>query len=125
MFRKEIIIDAKDHLKGRLASYVAKMLLNGQKVVIVRCEDVNISGSLFRNKLKYKAFKHKKTLTNPKHGPMHPRFPSKIVWRTIRGMIPHKTPRGAAALGKPYSLLKSNLANVRKTEMFRGYSIPL
>jgi len=24
MFKKEIIIDAKDHLKGRLASYVAK-----------------------------------------------------------------------------------------------------
>jgi len=24
MFKKEIIIDAKDHLKGRLSSYVAK-----------------------------------------------------------------------------------------------------
>ena len=26
------------------------------------------------------------------------RAPSRILWRTIRGMIPHKTPRGAAAL---------------------------
>ena len=39
------------------------------------------------------------TLTNPKHGPLHDRFPSKVVWRTIRGMVPHKTPRGAAAMG--------------------------
>jgi large subunit ribosomal protein L13Ae len=91
MFKKEVIIDAKDHLKGRLASYVAKLLLNGQKVVIVRCENVNISGSLFRNKLKYKAFKHKKCLTNPKRGPLHLRFPSKVMWRAIRGMMPHKT----------------------------------
>lgn len=29
MFRKELLIDGKDHLKGRLASYVAKALLNG------------------------------------------------------------------------------------------------
>lgn len=26
------------------------------------------------------------------------RAPSRILWRTVRGMIPHKTPRGAAAL---------------------------
>jgi len=26
------------------------------------------------------------------------------MWRTIRGMVPHKTPRGAAALGN--NLLK-------------------
>ena len=26
--------------------------------------------------------------------------PSRILWRTIRGMIPHKTQRGAAALDR-------------------------
>jgi large subunit ribosomal protein L13Ae len=104
MINKEIIIDGKDHLKGRLASYTAKLLLNGQKVVIVRCEAINISGSLFRNKLKFKEFKHKKCIYNPKHGPLHLRFPSKVLWRTIRGMVPHKTPRGAAAM--------SNILNV-------------
>merc|ERR1712125_132993 len=35
-----------------------------------------------------------------KRGPKHPRAPSKILWRTIRGMVPHKTPRGAAALDR-------------------------
>lgn len=31
-------------------------------------------------------------------GPFHFRAPSKMFWRTVRGMLPHKTPRGAAAL---------------------------
>ncbi len=29
MFQKQIVIDAKGHLLGRLASYVAKQLLSG------------------------------------------------------------------------------------------------
>merc|ERR1711874_133709 len=79
---------------------MGKELLNGQKVVCVRCEDINISGSLFRNKLKYAEFRRKKMNSNPKQGPLHYRSPSKILWRTIRGMVPHKTPRGAAALDR-------------------------
>ena len=54
----------------------------------------------FRNKLKYHAFLNKRTNTNPRRGPFHLRAPSGIVWRTIRGMVPHKTPRGAAALAR-------------------------
>ena len=53
MFEKEIVVDGKGHLVGRLASKVAKELLNGQKVVVVRCELLNKSGSLFRNKLAF------------------------------------------------------------------------
>jgi large subunit ribosomal protein L13Ae len=44
------VIDGKGHLLGRLASIVAKQLLNGQKIVIVRCEALNISGEFFRAK---------------------------------------------------------------------------
>lgn len=44
------MIDAKGHLLGRLASTVAKQLLNGQKLVVVRCEALNISGEFFRAK---------------------------------------------------------------------------
>merc|ERR1711948_72649 len=60
----------------------------------------NISGSLYRNKLKYAMFKKKRMNSNPKTGPLHYRSPSKILWRTIRGMAPHKTARGAAALDR-------------------------
>jgi len=98
MFEKVVVIDGHGHLLGRLASIVSKELLNGQRVVIVRTEEINISGSLFRNKLKYFAFLRKRTNSNPTHGPWHFRAPSRILWRVIRGMIPHKTARGAAAL---------------------------
>ena len=50
-FEKVVVIDGKGHLLGRLAS-VSKQILNGQKVVVVRCEELNISGEFFRNKLK-------------------------------------------------------------------------
>merc|ERR1712151_1038254 len=85
---------------GRLASSVAKELLNGQQVVCLRAEDVNMSGSLYRAKLKYANFKRKHTNSNPKHGPLHYRAPGKIIWRAIRGMIPPKTARGAAAMDR-------------------------
>jgi large subunit ribosomal protein L13Ae len=54
MFQKVVIVDGKGHLMGRLASVVAKELLSGQKVVVVRCEKLNVSGSLYRNKRKSK-----------------------------------------------------------------------
>ena len=37
MFKKQIIIDGKGHLMGRLAAIIAKQLLKGQKIVVVRC----------------------------------------------------------------------------------------
>ena len=39
------IIDGRDHLLGRLGSIVAKELLAGQTVVIVRCDEMVVSGS--------------------------------------------------------------------------------
>ena len=100
MFEKEVVIDGRGHLVGRLASKVAKEILNGQKIVVVRCEALLRSGSLFRNKLKYHEFLNKRMNTNPRRGAFHFRAPSRIFWRTVRGMLPHKTPRGAAALGR-------------------------
>jgi ribosomal protein uL13 len=51
---QQVVIDGKGHLLGRLASIVAKQLLNGQKIVVVRCEDLNISGEFFRAKRMYR-----------------------------------------------------------------------
>ncbi|CAL8097249.1 unnamed protein product [Calicophoron daubneyi] len=96
--KKALIIDGKDHLLGRLASIVAKTLLQGQKVVVVRCESISISGTFHRNKLKYLDFLRKRMSTNPSRGPYHLRAPAKIFWRTVRGMLPHKLPRGQEAL---------------------------
>ena len=49
--------------------------------------------------VKYQAFMRKQTRFNPtRGGPFHFRAPSKMFWRTVRGMIPHKTARGNAAM---------------------------
>jgi len=98
MFEKVVVIDGRGHLIGRLASVLAKELLNGQKVVVVRCEEIQISGSLFRNQLIFSKFLQHRGNTNPKRGPIHYRSPGRILWRSIRGMMPHKSKRGQAAL---------------------------
>jgi len=95
---KPIVIDARGHLLGRLAAVVAKTLLHGQRVVVVRCENINISGSFYRNKLKYLEFLRKACNVAPDRGAFHFRAPSKIFWRTVRGMMPHKTHRGKESL---------------------------
>jgi len=50
--------------------------------------------------VKYLNYVRKRCIVNPARGPFHFRAPSRILYRVIRGMIPHKTPRGAAALGR-------------------------
>jgi large subunit ribosomal protein L13Ae len=53
----------------------------------------------FDDIVKYHAYLRKMTRYNPtRGGPFHFRAPSRIFYKAVRGMIPHKTPRGAAAL---------------------------
>lgn len=40
MFEKVIVIDARGHLLGRLASYVAKQLLSGIKIIIIQVKEL-------------------------------------------------------------------------------------
>ena len=72
---------------GRLASTVAKQLLNGQHIVVVRCEDLNISGEFFRNKLKFHAYLRKRCRYNPTRVLLLPRRPRPVLtWRS--GPVP-------------------------------------
>lgn len=100
MFEKELIIDGRGHLEGRLASIVAKELLSGQHVTVVRCEQILKSGSLKRNHIIRQDVMKKRINTNPRRGFMHWKAPSRIFWKCTRGMLPHKLSRGADALGK-------------------------
>ena len=100
MFEKEVVIDGKGHLLGRLASVVAKEILKGQKVTVVRCEQIIQSGSMYRNQLKFKEYLKKAKNPNPRRGAFHFRAPCRIFWKAVRGMCPRKTARGEAALGR-------------------------
>merc|ERR1712168_1322485 len=99
-FEKVILIDGSGHLMGRLASVIAKQILSGQRVVVVRCEDINVSGNFYRNKLKVFEYLRKRMNTKPSKGPYHFRCPSKCLFKVVRGMIPQKTKRGMEALNR-------------------------
>lgn len=98
MLGKEVVIDGRGHLLGRLASLIAKQILSGQKITVVRCELLEISGKLLRNRCKFMQYLRKRHNTNPKRGPYHQRAPSLMLFKVVRGMVPRKTPRGQAAL---------------------------
>lgn len=85
---------------GRLAAVVAKKTLEGHKVSVLRCEQMDISGNFFRNKLKFLAYLRKRCNVNPARGPFHFRAPSKIFKKAVRGMLPHKLHRGQKALDR-------------------------
>jgi len=45
-------------------------------------------------------FLHKSPTHNPRKWFVHYKSPARTLWRTVRGMLSHKTPKGAAALGR-------------------------
>jgi large subunit ribosomal protein L13Ae len=98
MFEKVVVIDGRGHLVGRLASTIAKELLNGQKIVVVRAEELEMSNSIYANRVKFAHFVAKRTATNPARGPFHEKTPAVMFKRAVRGMIPRKTIRGQNAL---------------------------
>lgn len=98
MSGKTLVIDCRAHTLGRLSSIVAKELLRGTKVVLLRCEKVNIAGTFGAVKARYLKTMNIRTNFNHKRGPFHERSPAAVVRRTIRGMVPHRTARGMEAL---------------------------
>lgn len=92
------VIDATNLVIGRLASFVAKELLRGERIIIVNAEEGVISGSKDSVFQKYLERRQRKSLVNPaRHGPFFPRRPEGIIRRAVRGMIPYKKTRGKEA----------------------------
>lgn len=94
----EIIIDGKNIILGRLASYAAKQALLGKKVVIINCNDVAVAGN--KENILYEYQRIRKLDKSNLRGPILPKVPEKIVKRTIRGMLSYKQGRGEAALDR-------------------------
>jgi len=89
-----MIIDATNLILGRMAAFAAKKALLGEKIDIVNCEKTVVTGTLEFNFGKYK---RKFNMGAPLMGPYHPRYPDRIVRRTIRGMLPYRRERGEKA----------------------------
>jgi len=88
------IINAEGLILGRMASKVAKKLLNGEEVIIVNAEKSVLSG---KKKSKVAEAKQFLEVGAPERGPFHYRRPDRIMRKTIQGMLPIKQPKGKTA----------------------------
>jgi len=79
-----IYIDAKDHVLGRLASYTAKLALEGYEINIVNSEKVVVTG---KKEIILEQWKHKILERGDWYkGPFYPKRPDLILRRVMRGM---------------------------------------
>ena len=92
-----IVVDATDHIAGRLSSNVAKLLLKGNRVSVVNCDKIMISGTRSNIIREYRDFLDINSINHWKHGPKHPRRPDTIMKKMIRGMLPNEKPSGKEA----------------------------
>ena len=83
-----VYIDATDHIVGRLATRVAKMLLENKNVIILNAEKALFIGNPKIIVEKWKDWMQIRTLTNPRKGPFHHTRPDLFLKRRIRGMLP-------------------------------------
>jgi large subunit ribosomal protein L13 len=88
------LVNAEGLVLGRMASKVAKRLLNGEEVIIVNAEKAVLSG---KKKSKVAEAKEFLEVGAPERGPFHYRRPDRIVKKTVRGMVPFKQPKGKNA----------------------------
>jgi len=97
-----MIIDAKNLIAGRLATYAAKQALLGENITIINAEKALITGT---KKDIFEKFAHRRDRGTPGKGPFYPREPHMMLKRMIRGMLPYKQEKGR----KAYKNIKCHL----------------
>ncbi|MET1160716.1 MAG: 50S ribosomal protein L13 [Thermoprotei archaeon] len=124
---KVLYVDATNQILGRLASIIAKRLLEGYKVYVVNAEKAVISGEKKRVIEGYKLLFKVTTHYNPyKTGIRRPRAPHNIFKRTVRGMLPVDKPRGRNAykrlkvyIGVPKELRNKQFIRFKEADVSR------
>src|SRR5574342_452666 len=91
---KTTLVNAEGLIVGRMASKVAKRLLNGEYVIILNAEKAIFSG---KRKSKVAEAKEFLEVGAPMRGPFHYRRPDRFLRKTVRGMLPFKQPKGKSA----------------------------
>ncbi len=88
------LVNAEGLIVGRMCSKIAKLLLNGQEVVILNSEKAVFSG---KRKSKVAEAHLFLEVGAPERGPFHYRRPDRFLRKTVRGMVPFKQPKGKNA----------------------------
>lgn len=95
---RPIVVNATNHIAGRLSSNVAKLLLQGHRVTVINCEKIMMSGTRSNQIQEYREFLEINSIINYKHGPVHYRRPDTIIAKMIRQMLPFdRKPSGKLA----------------------------
>jgi len=89
-----IVIDADGLILGRMASNIAKRLLEGEQVAIVNAEKAVLSG---RRRSKTAEAKEFLEVGGVGRGPFHYRRPDRMVRKAVKGMLPIRRPKGIQA----------------------------
>ena len=98
---RPIVVDATNHIAGRLSSNVAKLLLQGHRVTVINCEKIMMSGTRSNQIQEYREFLEINSIINYKHGPVHYRRPDTIIAKMIRQMLPFdRKPSGKLAFAR-------------------------
>lgn len=97
---KIIVVDAANCIAGRMCSHVSKLLLQGSRVVIVNAEKAMLSGHRAKTIELYKEHLEINSVTNPIHGPFHPRRPDTMLTKMVRGMVPKRKSSGMTAFAR-------------------------
>ena len=92
-----VVVDAAQQVAGRMASKIAKLLIEGKHVVVLNAETSLMSGSKKNIFAEYMQRKELKSIVNPINAPHRPRQPNMILNRIIRGMLPRRKPKGQNA----------------------------
>ncbi len=97
MSKEPLLLDAKNQILGRLASFAAKRAIGGETVVVVNAEKAVISGRRLSIIEEAKRRLRTRTLGTQSHAPVHQRRPDLYLRRVVRGMLPWKKAKGKAA----------------------------
>lgn len=114
------VINAEGLILGRMASVIAKLLLKGEKILVVNAEKAVISG---KKKIKVAEAKEFLEVGYPEKGPFHYKRPDRILRRTVRGMLPYKQPKGKQAykrlkvfIGIPDELKNREMETIKEAQ---------
>ncbi len=95
-----IIVDGSNTVLGRIASKIAKKLIEGEEVHLINAEKIVVSGipgNTIANYIQKRKLQQKAT---PEYSPKWPKVPHLMVRRVIRGMLPFKKAKGRTAFKK-------------------------
>ena len=93
-----MIIDATNMIVGRMASFIAKKALLGEKIDIINSEKAVITGR--KEDVLHKYWYRARDMGGPRKGPFIIRLPDRFLRRMIKGMLPMNKPRGREAYKK-------------------------